>query len=75
MSNALFIDVATNEIIERKLTPEEIESQKSGVEDYQALSAEIERLKTEKESAKITALEKLKKLGLTEAEALAIIGL
>jgi hypothetical protein len=71
MSDVIIIDVNTNEIIEREYTQEEI--------DYKAyLESQItlpETVEPEVDANIQSALNKLKALGLTEAEAKAIAGI
>ena len=71
MSDIIEIDINTNEITEREYTQEEI--------DYRAyLESQItlpEPTEPQIDATKQSALNKLKALGLTEAEAKAIIGL
>ncbi len=71
---AIEINCATGEVMERSLTPEEIAQREA---DAAAVAvAEAERIAAEKAkaAAKASALDKLTALGLTEEEALAIVG-
>lgn len=59
------------EIIEVELTPEEIADRENLQRELDAKQAEFEA----KEAAKVSAVAKLAKLGLTEDEAKAIVGI
>jgi hypothetical protein len=71
MSDVIIVDVNTNEVVEREYTQEEI--------DYKAyLESQVtipEPTEPEIDVNKQSALNKLKALGLTEAEAKAVIGI
>ena len=71
---AVEVNCDTGEVIERPLTADEIAQRE--VDAAAAAIAEAERIAAEeaKEAAKASALAKLTALGLTEEEALAIIG-
>jgi hypothetical protein len=71
---AVEVNCATGEVIERPLTAAEIEQRE--VDAAAAAIAEAERVAAEeaKAAAKASALAKLTALGLTEEEALAIVG-
>ena len=67
---ALIVDAATGESYERPLTAEEIA-------DREVMQAEAEARQAEqdaKAAARVSALEKLSALGLTDAEVGALIG-
>lgn len=71
---AVEVNCATGEVIERPLTADEIAQREADAEA--AAVAEAERIAAEEAAAvaKASALAKLTALGLTEEEALAIIG-
>lgn len=71
---AVEINCETQEVVERPLTPAEIEQREADAAAFAA--AEAERLAAEeaKAAAKASALAKLAALGLTEEEAQAIVG-
>lgn len=62
------IDASTNEVIERKLTEDELADFTQTVSELQAASQEIQ----DKASARTSALAKLAALGLTEEEIAAL---
>ena len=71
MSNKPLVTVfdgATGEIVEREATAQEIAEAKSAQDDIQAAKNETEA----KQASRLSALEKLKALGLTEAEIAAL---
>lgn len=74
MSTKLIINCETKETSETNLTPEEIAQREAdiaaAVEEQAALEAEI----AAKQAARESAVAKLTALGLTEAEAAAIVG-
>jgi hypothetical protein len=71
---AVEVNCATGEVIERPLTADEIAQREADA--AAAAAAEAERVAAEeaKAAAKASAIAKLTSLGLTEEEALAIIG-
>ena len=71
---AVEVNCATGEVIERPLTADEIAQREADA--AAAAVAEAERIASEEAAAaaKASALAKLTALGLTEEEALAIIG-
>lgn len=71
---AVVVNCETGEVIERQLTAEEILQRE--VDAAAAAAAEEERIAEEeaRAAAKESAIAKLTSLGLTEEEALAIIG-
>lgn len=71
---ALEVNCETGETFQRELSDEEI--QKIEADSSAAAAAEAERIAAEEEkaAAKASALAKLTGLGLTEEEAIAIIG-
>lgn len=71
---AVEVNCATGEVVERHLTAAEIEQREADA--AAAAAAEAERIAAEeaKAAAKASAISKLTSLGLTEEEALAIIG-
>lgn len=71
---AVEVNCETGEVVERPLTAAEIEQRE--VDAAAAAAAEAERIAAEeaKTAAKASAISKLTSLGLTEEEALAIIG-
>lgn len=74
MSDILEINASTGEQIERDYTPEEnakIEKMRQDAEEYILSLPEA----LDNSSYKISAIEKLKSLGLTEEEAKAIAGI
>jgi hypothetical protein len=74
MADVIEIDAATGAVISRDFTPEELAQREAdalaAAEAQAALEVEI----AEKESLRQSALDKLMALGLTEAEALALVG-
>ena len=66
--NALIVDAATGEITERPLTADEIADRELMQAEADARQAEAEA----KANARESALAKLKKLGLTQAEIAAL---
>jgi hypothetical protein len=71
---AVEVNCETGEVVERPLTPAELEQRE--LDRIAAEAAEAERIAAEEAAAaaKASALAKLTALGLTEEEALAIIG-
>ena len=71
---AVEVNCETGKVIERPLTPAELEQRE--LDSISAEAAEAERIAAEEAAAaaKASALAKLTALGLTEGEALAIIG-
>lgn len=71
---AVEVNCATGEVIERPLTADEIAQREADA--AAAAAAEAERIAAEeaKAAAKASAIAKLTALGLTEEEALAIVG-
>ena len=71
---AIEINCETGEVVERPLTADEINQRE--LDAIAASAEEAERIASEeaKEAAKASALAKLTALGLTEEEALAIVG-
>lgn len=67
------IDVVTGEQKIVQLTPEEVAEAQAMQAKWEAEQAEIEATKQAQITAKQTAINKLKVLGLTEEEALALI--
>ncbi len=74
MSDIVEINVNTGEIIERNYSPEEI-SKIQQIEEYIRQYVESNSLPITENNVKISAIEKLKSLGLTEEEARAIAGI
>jgi hypothetical protein len=64
MSKVVIINGSTGEVIEREATPEELANQQLIATESQAIEAELQA----KANAKASALAKLAKLGLTQAE-------
>lgn len=71
---AVEVDAATGVVTERPLTAEEIAEREAMAAQYQAEQAQREAEQIAKEEAKISGLAKLMSLGLTEAEANALLG-
>ena len=72
--NAVEINCATGEVVERPLTADEIAQREADAEAAAAVEAEKIAAEETKSAAKASALAKLTALGLTEEEALAIVG-
>jgi hypothetical protein len=74
MADVTEINCLTGEVIERDFTPEELAQREKDVADFAA--AEAARIAEEKAktAAKESALKKLAKLGLSEEEVSAILG-
>jgi hypothetical protein len=68
MSKVVIINGSTGEVIEREATPDELSNQQLIATESQAIEAELQA----KADAKASALVKLAKLGLTEAEIAAL---
>ena len=71
---AVEVNCETGEVVERPLTPAEIEQREADAAATAAAEAERIAAEEAKAAAKASALAKLTALGLTEEEALAIIG-
>lgn len=63
-------DITTGEIIDREMNEEELEQLQISVQSHAHVMAEMEA----KENARLSALNKLQDLGLTEEEAKAFLG-
>jgi hypothetical protein len=68
MSKVLIVDGSTGQVIEREATLDELANQQLIATESQAIEAELQA----KADAKASALVKLAKLGLTEAEIAAL---
>lgn len=71
---AVEVNCETGEVVERPLTSAEIEQREADAAAFAAAEAERVAAEEAKEAAKASALAKLTALGLTEEEALAIVG-
>lgn len=71
---AVEINCETGEVVERPLTPAEIAQREADAAAFAAAEAERIAAEEAKAAAKASALAKLTALGLTEEEALAIVG-
>ena len=67
-------DVATGNVIERPLTPEEIAQREADAAAARAEEAERVAAEEAKAAARASAIAKLAALGLTEEEAAALVG-
>ena len=74
MAQVIEIDAVTGEAIERDFTPEELAQREADQAAAAAAQAAAEAEAQAKADAKASALAKLAALGLTEAEAAAIVG-
>ena len=74
MSDIVEINVNTGEIIERDYSPEEI-SKIQQIEEHIRQYVESNFIPAAENNVKISAIEKLKSLGLTEEEAKEIAGI
>jgi hypothetical protein len=63
-SKAIIIDAATGEVTERPLTADELAEREAGQAEYEARQAEQDA----KAAARVSALAKLKELGLSQEE-------
>jgi hypothetical protein len=72
MTNAIEINCATGEVVERPLTAEELAQREADEIAFQAQLAEAEAVAQAKADAKLAAQAKLQALGLTGEEIAAI---
>jgi len=73
MTNKIVVDCSTGEVQEIALTAEEIAEREAMALAYADQKAEEEALKSAKEAARASAINKLTALGLTADEARAIL--
>ena len=74
MADVVEIDAATGEVTERDFTPEELEQRDADVVAQVAADLAAQAAADEKAAVRASALAKLAQLGLTEAEAMEIVG-
>lgn len=73
MADVTEIDCATGEVTHRDFTPEEIAQREKDAADYAAAEAARVAEVEAREAARASAVAKLKKLGLDDAEIAAIV--